>query len=50
MPKITRPCIENIVNVKEDGNCGFQIIVRHMGMGHIVATCYNKTVVQLVLP
>jgi len=48
MPKITRPYIENIVNVKGGGNCVFQVIARHMGMGHIVATCYNIVVVQLV--
>jgi len=27
-----RPYIENIVNVKMDGNCGFHVIARHMGM------------------
>ena len=32
MPMIMRPFIENIVNVKWDGNCGFQVIARHMGM------------------
>ena len=29
---IMRPFIEGIVNVKEDGNCGFWVIARHMGM------------------
>jgi hypothetical protein len=27
-----RPFIEEIVNVKGDGNCGFRVIARHMGM------------------
>ena len=31
-PKITRPYIENIVNVKGDDNCGFHVITRHMFM------------------
>jgi len=31
-PKIIRPYIENIVNVKWDGNCGYRVIARHMGM------------------
>ena len=30
--KIMRPYIENIVNVKGNGNCGFQVIARHMSM------------------
>jgi len=108
---ITRPFIENIMNVKGDDNCGFRVIARHMGMdeenhvlvrsalihelknhksdyltifgteerfkyildglhpptnssrialedkwltlpdiGHIVTTCYNRAVVQFVLP
>jgi len=111
MQMIMRPFIENIVNVKWDGNCGFQVIARHMGMdeenhilvrnalihelknhksyylpifgtekrykyildglhpptsssgnvledkwltlpdmGYIIATCYNRSVIQLVLP
>jgi hypothetical protein len=111
MSKIMRPYIEIIVNFKGDGNCGFRVIARHMGMdeeyhilvrsalihelktnkrdylpifgseerfeyimnglhpptnsdgiayidkwltlldmGHIVATCYNRVVVQLVSP
>ena len=29
---ITRPFIENIMNVKGDDNCGFRVIARHMGM------------------
>jgi hypothetical protein len=32
MPMIMRPFIEKIVNVKRDGNCGFRVIARHMGM------------------
>jgi hypothetical protein len=32
MPKITSPYIKNIVNVKEDGNYGYRVIARHMGM------------------
>jgi hypothetical protein len=32
MTKIIRPSIEHIVNVKGDGNCGFRVIARHMGM------------------
>ncbi|AES59588.2 hypothetical protein MTR_1g023090 [Medicago truncatula] len=28
----TRPYIEDIVNVKGDGNCGFRVIARHLGM------------------
>ncbi|KEH18713.1 hypothetical protein MTR_8g028025 [Medicago truncatula] len=34
MPKIMRPYIKNIVNVKRDGidNCGFRVITRHMGI------------------
>jgi len=32
MSKILRPYIENIVNLKIDGNSGFQVIARHMGM------------------
>jgi hypothetical protein len=32
MTKIIRPSIENIVNVKGDGNCGLRVIARHMGM------------------
>ena len=24
--------VEDIVNVKGDGNCGFQVIARHLGM------------------
>jgi len=31
-PKIMRPFIEKIVNVKRDGNCGFRVIARHLGM------------------
>jgi len=27
-----RPYIEDIVNVKGDGNCGFRIIARHLAM------------------
>ena len=29
---IMRPYIEDIVNVKGDGNCGFRVIARHLGM------------------
>jgi hypothetical protein len=29
---ITRPYIEDIVNVKGDGNCGLRVIARHLGM------------------
>jgi hypothetical protein len=111
MSKIMRPYIENIVNVKGVGNCGYQVISRQMSMdeknhilvrsslvhelktnkrdympifgseerfeyimnclhpptnnariayidmwltlpdmGHIVATCYNRVVVQLISP
>ena len=32
MPKIMRSYIENIVNVKGDDNCGYQVIARHVGM------------------
>jgi len=30
IPMIMRPFIEDIVNVKGDGNCGFRVIARHM--------------------
>jgi len=32
MPKIMRPYIENIMNVKGDRNCGYWVIARHMSM------------------
>jgi len=32
MPNIMRPYIENIVNVKSDGNFGLWVIARHMDM------------------
>jgi len=32
MSKIIKTYIENIVNVKGDGNYGYQVIARHMGM------------------
>jgi hypothetical protein len=32
IPMIVRPYIEDIVNVKGDGNCGFWVIARHLGM------------------
>jgi len=32
MPKIMRPYIENIMNVKGDGNCEFRVIARHVSM------------------
>jgi hypothetical protein len=32
MSMIMRPFIEDIVNVKGDGNCGFWVMVEHMGM------------------
>jgi len=31
IPNIMRPYIEDIVNVRGDGNCGFRVIARHMG-------------------
>jgi len=27
-----RPFVEEIVNVKGDGHCGFQVVDRHLGM------------------
>jgi len=27
-----RPYVEDIVNVKGDGNCGFRVVARHMGL------------------
>jgi len=32
IPTIMRPYIEDIVNVKGDGNCGFRVIARHLRM------------------
>jgi len=29
---LMRPYIEDIVNVKGDGNCGFRVVARHMGL------------------
>ena len=40
MSKIMRPYIENIVNVKGDDNCGFQVIARHMGMDEEITYWY----------
>jgi len=31
IPNLLRPYIEDIVNVRGDGNCGFRVIARHMG-------------------
>jgi len=31
IPNIMRPYIEEIINVRGDGNCGFRVIARHMG-------------------
>ncbi|AES72223.2 hypothetical protein MTR_3g087410 [Medicago truncatula] len=39
IPNLMRPCIEDIVNVKGDGNCCFWIVARHMGLnedGHVL--------------
>ncbi|KEH25864.1 OTU-like cysteine protease [Medicago truncatula] len=30
IPNLMRPYIEDIVNVKGDGNCGFRVVARHM--------------------
>jgi len=27
-----RPFVEEIVNVKGDGHCGFRVVARHLGM------------------
>jgi len=32
IPNIMRPFVEEIVDVKEDGHCGFRVIARHLGM------------------
>jgi len=32
IPNLMRPYIEDIVNVRWDGNCGFRVIARHMGL------------------
>jgi len=32
IPNIMRPFVEEIVNVKGDGNCGFWVMARHLGM------------------
>ena len=32
IPNIMRPLVEEIVNVKRDGHCGFRVIARHLGM------------------
>jgi hypothetical protein len=32
IPNLMRPYIEDIVNVRGDGNCGFRVIARHLGM------------------
>ena len=31
IPNIMRPFVEEIVNVKGDGHCGFWVIARHLG-------------------
>jgi len=30
IPNITRPFVEEIMNVERDGNCGFWVIARHL--------------------
>ena len=32
IPHIMRPYVEDIVNVRGDGNCGFRVVARHMGL------------------
>jgi len=32
VPNIMRPFVEDIVNVKGDGNCGFWVVARYLGM------------------
>jgi hypothetical protein len=32
IPNIIRPFVEEIVNVKGDGHCGFWVVARHLGM------------------
>jgi len=44
IPNIMRPLVEEIVNVKRDGHCGFWVIARHLGMDeedHVLIR-YNK--------
>jgi len=39
IPNLMRPYIEDIVNFRGDGNCGFRVIARHMGLneeGHVL--------------
>ena len=31
IPNLMRPYVEDIVNVRGDGNCGFRVVARHMG-------------------
>ena len=33
IPNIMRPFVEEIVNIKGDGHCGFRVVARHLGMG-----------------
>jgi len=32
IPHLMRPYVEDIVNVRGDGNCGFRVVARHMGL------------------
>lgn len=44
--KITTPYIENIMNVKEDGNYGYRVIVRHMGMDEEIHVLVHSALIH----
>ena len=46
IPNIMRPFVEEIVNVKGDGHCGFLVVARHLGMDEEDHVLVHQALIQ----